>query len=713
MRVGDIANAEKHIIKSLEIREQVLGKDNLETAYSYHNLGRIYEFTGNYYKAEKLYQQSMNIRKKKLGPEAGIVGTNLSDLGTLYKKMGELHKAESYFKKAQIALNIAYRKHDPGSLISTNDLNLASLYFSMNRPDEAFEIIKKYNPPQGIGAYLLAKKNYQGAISEFEKSLMISIRSGSKRSMGVDNIGLGLSYEGLGNYNKAEYHFKNAIDIFEEQWKLLTFERKKNFLKADIGLSFKRYDAYEGIIRVIFKQKSKGYEEEMFSYVERLKSRTLLEMLSGKRSENFSIADKAVLDKDSSFQRQIAILQAKADSNEKLITTMREYEQFINEVKLSNIELASLITIEASTIKTVQSIIDDSTTVLEYFIANDATYAWLITKNNIIVNEIRYGENRMNYLINELLIPNISKNTRAIKVTPWNSENEIQVIDTNEEKRLLNRKNFLSNVIEIYNILIKPIEELIQTKRLVIVPYGVLHKLPFPALHNGDEFMIDKYELCVVPSSSTFEYIYKKKSIINNRYIAFANPETKYISLEFAEEEVQNSMKIFNEKTIYFRSDASESQVKRISHNAGIVHFACHGTFNEQYPMQSALLLAKDIENDGYLQVHEIFGLDLKGTDLVVLSACDTAISKIFGGDDLVGLSRGFIYAGAKSILSTLWEVDDMSTSIFINEFYKNWQINKMDKAAAIRKAQIYVKSLPNYNHPFYWASFILIGSWN
>lgn len=128
--------------------------------------------------------------------------------------------------------------------------------------------------------------------------------------------------------------------------------------------------------------------------------------------------------------------------------------------------------------------------------------------------------------------------------------------------------------------------------------------------------------------------------------------------------------------------------------------------------MQSGLLLSKDADNDGYLQVHEIFGLDLRNANLVVLSACETGLSKIYGGDDLVGLSRGFIYAGTPSLMATIWEVDDRSTSILMKEFYENWHKKGMTKPEALRQAQLTLKDMPEYRHPFYWAPFIVIGDW-
>lgn len=156
---------------------------------------------------------------------------------------------------------------------------------------------------------------------------------------------------------------------------------------------------------------------------------------------------------------------------------------------------------------------------------------------------------------------------------------------------------------------------------------------------------------------------------------------------------------------------ATETTAKLRASDFNLIQFATHGEFNERQPMQSGLLLTRDNANDGYLQVHEVFEMDLKNANLVTLSACETALSKIEGGDDLVGLSRGFIYAGTPSILATLWKVDDASTSKLMEIFYRNWK-SGMSKAEALREAQEAVRRMKGYEHPYYWAPFIMIGDW-
>jgi CHAT domain-containing protein len=223
---------------------------------------------------------------------------------------------------------------------------------------------------------------------------------------------------------------------------------------------------------------------------------------------------------------------------------------------------------------------------------------------------------------------------------------------------------------------------------------------------------VDRYALSVVPSVTAIDYVVKKRNKDNGQLLAFANPKTEYIPLGFSEIEVRDISTYFTKKEVYYKGEATEGRARQRSSSFDTIHFACHGEFNDRQPMQSGLLLTKDSQNDGYLQVHEIFGLDLKNANLVVLSACETALSKIYGGDDLVGLSRGFIYAGTPSIVASLWEVEDRSTSILMRAFYENLYKENMNKAQALRQAQLMVKSMAEYHHPYYWAPFILIGDW-
>ncbi|MBM4261865.1 MAG: CHAT domain-containing protein [Deltaproteobacteria bacterium] len=189
---------------------------------------------------------------------------------------------------------------------------------------------------------------------------------------------------------------------------------------------------------------------------------------------------------------------------------------------------------------------------------------------------------------------------------------------------------------------------------------------------------------------------------------------------------------------MFVRKNATEEKSKTLSPNHDIIHFATHAQLNENDPLSSAVLLAKDGKEDGRLEVREIFGMDLKA-NLVVRSGCETGLGKLSTGDELVGLTRAFIYAGTPSVVASLWKVDDASTAQLIGNFYKN--LKSMTKVEALRQAQLQLirgegrsellarrgvggvgklgetpsvtLSKPDAvstSHPYFWAPFILVG---
>lgn len=163
------------------------------------------------------------------------------------------------------------------------------------------------------------------------------------------------------------------------------------------------------------------------------------------------------------------------------------------------------------------------------------------------------------------------------------------------------------------------------------------------------------------------------------------------------------------------KENATEENVKKPGNLAkfNYIHFATHGTINDQKPDLSSLVLTKGSNSaeDGLLQANEIFNLKLKA-DLVVLSACRTGLGKLVRGEGFIGLTRAFMYAGTPSVLVSLWSVSDISTATLMGEFYRNLVKNKLSKTDALRKAQLNLLVNEKFSHPFYWAPFILVGDW-
>ena len=186
--------------------------------------------------------------------------------------------------------------------------------------------------------------------------------------------------------------------------------------------------------------------------------------------------------------------------------------------------------------------------------------------------------------------------------------------------------------------------------------------------------------------------------------------------LQFAQSESQNVSEMFpRQHMLLLGPRATESSLKRLADRYDVIHLATHGYFNKLNPLLSGVVLEADAENDGRLDVHEILELKLNA-ELVTLSACDTALgsgyfAEVPAGDDLVGLTRAFMFAGAPSVLASLWEVNDRSAVELMHSFYG--QLRTGDKATALAKAQREMRSRGPYRHPYYWGAFTLVGRMN
>jgi CHAT domain-containing protein len=190
--------------------------------------------------------------------------------------------------------------------------------------------------------------------------------------------------------------------------------------------------------------------------------------------------------------------------------------------------------------------------------------------------------------------------------------------------------------------------------------------------------------------------------------LALGNPDLgdPKMDLRFAEEEALAVVQKVPQSRALVRKEASESALRRFGAAFSYLHFATHGEFNADAPLESALLLAKDERADGLLTVNKLYSLRLDA-DLVTLSACETGLGKVASGDDVVGLTRGFLYAGASTVVASLWKVDDRATAALMTRFYD--ELRSGDKREALRAAQLATRE--KFLHPFFWAAFQLTGS--
>jgi CHAT domain-containing protein len=272
----------------------------------------------------------------------------------------------------------------------------------------------------------------------------------------------------------------------------------------------------------------------------------------------------------------------------------------------------------------------------------------------------------------------------------------------------------------LYKTLIAPIEaagRLRDVNRLYIVPHATLHYVPFAALlrHPGNrsKVLIDDYTLAYLPAAATLVYRDDPRGTARS-VLALAPANTR---LRYARQESQDISNFFpRQHKVLLGSQATESSFKRLADQYDVIHLATHGYFNKFNPLLSGVMLEPDAQEDGRMEVHEILGLKLKAK-LVTLSACDTALgsgyfAEVPAGDDLVGLTRAFLFAGTPSVLASLWELNDRSAGTLMHSFYGH--LRQTDKATALALAQRSLRTRNGpYAHPYFWGSFILVGQMN
>ncbi len=252
----------------------------------------------------------------------------------------------------------------------------------------------------------------------------------------------------------------------------------------------------------------------------------------------------------------------------------------------------------------------------------------------------------------------------------------------------------------LYDQLIRPIRELLGKRRLLIVPHRILHYVPFHALHDGFNYLIESHEVSCVPSASVLHHCISapRRPLERATLVGVADERNPHVR-----DEIFALRSLFPETITLLDEQASLASLHEHSASAHVLHLACHGRFRPDNPMFSSLQLS-----DGWLTVREAYRLNLE-CELVTLSACETGVSALTPGDEWIGLARSFFAAGVPSLLVSQWTVDDVATANFMKEFY-SCLLTGVGPAAALQHAQC--RLLKEKPHPYYWAPFVLLGRW-
>lgn len=395
--------------------------------------------------------------------------------------------------------------------------------------------------------------------------------------------------------------------------------------------------------------------------------------------------------------------------NNELVSQESELQRIDGQIRRLDPGYDALVSTEPASVEEIQALLDEDTVLLEYLLGDSRSYLWVVTRQTVTAFPLAPRKE-----LEDLALA-FHQNATRWGERPVGSLREFRA-------PLLERSENLAA--ELGRQLLGPAGDLLGRKRLVIVADGALEYIPFAALlepETGTE-LIENHVVTRLPSASILAVQRNLRSggrVAPSQTLAiFADPTyTAQPRLEFSRQEAER-IRAVTPATPVLRLGSEASREAALTTDLSqfrYLHFAVHGKIDAEFPSFSKLVLAeRDGEGravDGDLTLTDIYGLTL-GADLVVLSACDTALGKNVRGEGLLGLTRGFLYAGAGSVLSTLWQVQDEATTRLMERFYHALFAKGLPPADALRFAQLEMRLLEERKFPYYWAAFVLQGEW-
>jgi CHAT domain-containing protein len=337
-------------------------------------------------------------------------------------------------------------------------------------------------------------------------------------------------------------------------------------------------------------------------------------------------------------------------------------------------------------LRELQTHLCDDTALIEYYAVQGQLLAFVVTERGVDVVTLAQPLAEIEHAIHQL---------RFQMDTLRHGSQHLQ----RQLPRLTERVNHYLQ--ELHAALLAPLLPLVAGRRLAVVPYGALHYVPFPALHDGAHHLIELCEVCVVPSSGVLLRCLARPQSTRERVALIGAPDAQAPLLAH---EIEALHRLMPQAEVRLGTAATVGEVRSLAPTVDVLHLACHGHFRPDNPMFSALQLA-----DGRLTARDAYDLRLQ-CSLVTLSACETGINAVAPGEELLGLVRGFLAAGAPALLVSLWPVDDATTVRFMQHFYTAW-LGGAQLAAAHRAAELAL--LSETPHPFFWSPFVLFGRWH
>jgi CHAT domain-containing protein len=699
-------------------------------------VGAVYESTGHYDEALKAYSRALALaRKETIFTVNDVEALLLLRIGSLYLSLGDTTKGVNYLTQALPAFK-KLGDRDSQFVVANK---VADAVDSLGDTTRALEF---YNRAVELGRglegkeakvatlFALAKVHYLSGdnartLETLTQALDVEKEIGGKSGQAKLLHSIGSIYMTSGDCNNAMKYFDQALtferDVADRQNEGSTLELiascQEKAGKLEVAL-----DTYQKAIKVEekvrtdsqvneFRMKLSG--ESTFAYMravlinlrlgravdafnlsERARARTFLDQLAKGRIDLRRGGDSSSGQKEQKLRFELKDLGQRLRSErskpqpqrsetlsgaleKQLAAKQLEYESFLNELELQNLEYGSMVGVNPLNLQGVQELLEKDTTLISFFLTEEKILAFVTTHDSFDAIELSV---KLNDLLDEIA-----------RFRSFSNKNDA----------------YPNSLKQLYSMLIAPLEPYIKTRMIGIVPHSALHYVPFAALCKDSSYFGDDHTIYYLPSASVIPFVKQKRKPVGGRLLVMAQDQAEgFPVLSYGKRLAEDVAGLYMTRAFTNRR-ATESTLRARAAQSSIVLLAAHGKLNSASPLFSQIVLSPDKANDGVLEVHEVYGLDLKNAGLVVLTACNTALGGHTEGDDIVGLNRAFIYAGTPTILATLWSVPEESTADLTRAFFKHLKGGK-SKVEALQAAQSEVKK--KYPNPYYWAAFVLTG---
>lgn len=728
--LGDPAQALENLQRALELRRSV--KDMAGEANSLHYLGFTYATLDDTTKALEYYNSALPLRRAA-GDRRGE-GVTLNAIGEVYALLGDTQKA---FEHHQQALQILRGVGD--------------------RQQEARTLAHLGNVESRLGHAQQAVENYTQSISIFESLA-------AKRDEAWARQGLARIERDRGNLGEARRQIETTIALVEA----LRVQVSSRQLRASyLATKQNAYEFYTDLMMLMHRRDpAAGHDATAFQISERARARGFREMLVESGVDLRQGVDPALLVRERDLSQ---VLNAKAErlmrlrgqrnTDEQVAALKREvsaleneYQQVQGDIRQRSPHYAAITQPATLALHEVQQqLLDSDTMLLEYSLGSERSYLWAITASSYKSYELPARER-------------IEQSARRlyglVRARSVKKKNESEA-----QRRERNRRadsELTKAAADLGEMVLGPVAAELGTKRLAVVADGMLQYIPFamlpvPAARSAYQPLIVKHEIVTLASASALAVQRRERAgrkmaprdiaVIADPVFDVADPRVNsgvreqsrvpnFYATRIVEHLSDGEAKLRIPRLPYTRQEAERilsvmptgANLKAVDFDAQraaalggelreyrYIHFATHGYIDSEKPGLSAIVLSLVDERgqarDGFLRAQEIYNLQLPA-ELVVLSACQTGLGREIRGEGLVGLTRGFMYAGAPRVIVSLWSVSDRGTADLMGRLYTGMIKNGQPPAAALRSAQLEMWRQKGWRSPYYWAAFVQQGEW-